>query len=115
MLQRCQGGQRLHGVDCCLPCQCSQPQPHPLVAAIPPGVCLPQHCESRGVSDPFALALLERLLALNPAARIRAQDAFMVRRGGPRGRRRQQGSVHAARWLRRHLPACTCRLLGRQL
>lgn len=35
------------------------------------------HCESRGVNDRHALDLLEKLLALNPAARIRAQHAFM--------------------------------------
>ncbi|KAI7837692.1 hypothetical protein COHA_008485 [Chlorella ohadii] len=38
---------------------------------------LRQHCESKGVTDRHALDLLEKLLALNPAARIRAQHAFM--------------------------------------
>lgn len=36
---------------------------------------LRQHCDSRGVKDPRALDLLEQLLALNPAARIKAEHA----------------------------------------
>lgn len=44
-----------------------------------------QHCESRGVNDRHALDLLEKLLALNPAARIRAQHAFMVSRAAGGG------------------------------
>lgn len=37
-----------------------------------------QHCDSRGVKDPRALDLLEQLLALNPAARIKAEHAVTV-------------------------------------
>jgi hypothetical protein len=51
----------------------------------PPVSKLRQHCSQRGVTDPQALNLLEALLALNPAARIKAQAAVTVRACSPAG------------------------------
>jgi serine/threonine protein kinase len=69
-----------------------------LAARFPPTSRLRSHCQSRGVADPQALDLLERLLALNPAARIKAQDAVTVRR---RARSLRKG--HVGPWARLHL------------
>ena len=61
-----------------------------------------QFCEARGVTDKEALDLLEKLLALNPAARISAHGAVTVRGAAAWGE--NGGNVHVQSLLPTQLP-----------